>query len=118
MRIALKKSASPLLIVLLFISCSDKVINEEPEKSNLETGKNIDLTISVPRNSISTYSSEAGTADENHIDTLFVNILENSVLKAAKKFYGASLQTVGNSNDSIVKVAFEIDNLTGGTVTA
>jgi hypothetical protein len=117
MQIAFKKLAAPLLIVL-FVSCSDKIINEDTDKPDSGTGKNINLSINVPRNSITTYSSEAGTEDENHIDTLFVNVLEDNVLKASKKFYGSSLQTVSGTNDSIVNVAFEIDNLTGGAITA
>jgi hypothetical protein len=111
MQIRFKISAS--LFLLMMVSCvNDKIVKEETSDPK------INLSIKVPKNSISTYSSETGTADENHIDTLFVNILENNVLKAAKKFYGLSLQTVSGTNDSIVNVAFEIDNLTGGTITA
>lgn len=108
-----------LLSAFLIASCTnDRIIDNEPDQLVTDTGKSINLAINVPRNSLSTYASEAGSVDENHIDTLFVKILENGTPLDTLKFYGSSLQTTGGSNDSIVKVAFELDNLTGGTVTA
>ena len=101
-------------------SCvSEKVTGENnDDATRASEGKNISIAVRVPRNSVSTYSVEAGNDDENHIDTLFVRILENDVLKDIRKFYGTDLQLVGSSNDSIVQVAFELDNLGGGIVTA
>ena len=108
-----------MLISLLFVSCiKDKIVEENEGNPIKEKGKTVNLLINVPKDNPSTYSTESGTADENHIDTIFINILENGVLKEFKKVYGADIETVINSNDSIAKVSFEVDNLTGGAITA
>lgn len=107
-----------LLLLVIATSCNDQVIEDGKDTPDPKTAKNIKLSINVPKNSISTYSAEPGTVDENHIDTLFVKILENGTPIDTAKFYGTTLQTVGGSNDSIVNVAFELDNLTGGVVSA
>ena len=119
MRITLKGILSSLILIFWVVSCtSERIIEEGPDKPVSKTGKNFNIAINVPRNSLSTYSSEAGTADENHIDTLFIKILEDGTPIDTVKLFGAKLQTVGGTNDSIVKADFELDNLTGGTVTA
>ena len=107
---------SLILLGLFFVSCNNQII-EIPEETEAPTGKKVSLSIITPRNSISTYASEEGTTDENHIDTLFVNILENNVLIETIKLYGASLQAAIEPNDTIVHIARELDNLSGGTLT-
>jgi hypothetical protein len=103
------------------VSCTDSVIEEHDATEQTlpaEGRKGVRIAVQVPRNSISTYAVEAGNDDENHIDTLFVNIFENNVIKESKKFYGSTLQTVSMTNDSIVEIAFEAENLSGGAITA
>ena len=122
MRITLKSLSSTIIVVLmgvLAVSCVNEiVINDDPEPSPPLTGKKVRLAISVPKNSISSYASEIGSADENHIDTLFVRILEDGVIRDSMKYFGTSLQDVIEPNDSIVNVVLEPDNLTGGSITA
>ena len=98
----------------LFFSCVRNSIYEIQENA---IEKSISLTIVVPTNSIATYSLEEGTPAENHIDTLFINILENNVIKETKKLYGSALQTAVGSNNTI-NIALELENLTGGALTA
>ena len=114
MRIMFKKSV-PTLALLLLLSCiNEKIEDENPIPTN---GKEINLSVNVPRSGISTYA-EDGSIDENHIDTVFVKIFEDNVLKGTKKFFGSDLQQVGASvNDSIVNIAFEMDDLAGGAIT-
>ena len=106
-------------ISLFFVSCVSKAIEEViPFFPDFPAGKNINISIQVPKNSISTYASEEGNANENHIDTLFIHILENNLLIEEIKLFGNSLQTVSSSNDTIVHVVRELENLSGGTLTA
>ena len=107
-----------ILALFVFASCSHSKIIDDTERLNPEKGKNINLMINVPRSGSSTYSTETGSVDENHVNKLFIKIFEDGVHKETKEFSGASLKVLENSNDSIVNVDFEIDNLTGGTVTA
>ena len=109
----------PILISLLFVSCiSEIIIDENEENRDSKNGTMVNLLFNVPKNNTSTYSTESGTVDENHIDTIFINILENGISKEFKKIYGADIETVINSNDSTANVSFEVENLSGGTVTA
>ena len=102
----------------LFASCiSSPFMDDISEYVVSPVGKNISISIKVPGNSITTYASEEGTADENHIDTLFVNIFEDNVVVEKIKLYGPTLQTLSGSNDTIVHIARELDNLSGGDLT-
>ena len=108
-----------LFLGLFFISCVNEIlIPDVMDFQEMSTGKNVSLSIRVPKNSISTYATEEGTADENHIDTLFINILEDNILIETIKLYGAALQTSIGPNDTTVHVARELDNLSGGVLTA
>ena len=113
---SIKKALFSMFISLMFVSClSDRIIDENTLRENRN---NINLLINVPRNNASTYSTESGTVDENHIDTIFIKLFENGIIKDFKKIYGADIETITGSKDSIVSVSFEVENLTGGTVTA
>ena len=109
---------------LFFYACvQEKIVEHEDDLSNQgltpEPGKkSVKIAVRVPNNSMKTYSVETGSNDENHIDTLFVKIFEDNVFKETKKFYGDVLKAAYGSNDTTVIVAFEMDNLSGGTVTA
>ena len=110
---------SLLFLGIFFISCvSEMMIQDINDYQGISSGKYVNLSIRVPKSSISTYASEEGTAEENHIDTLFINILEDNKLIETIKLYGAALQTSIGSNDTTVHVARELDNLSGGTLTA
>ena len=108
---------------MLFGACDEKVIEDNKEiftcENELDAGKKeVKIAVLIPRNGMNTYAAEDANEDENHIDTLYVKIFEDHILKDTKKFYGTSLTTVGVSNDSIVHVDFEIDNLGNGIITA
>ena len=108
-----------LITGVFFVSCISNQIEDPIDLvTDPLTSKQLSISIQVPKNSISTYASEEGTADENHIDTLFVYILEDNIVIEMIKLYGASLQTVSGSNDTIVHIARELDNFSGGTLTA
>ena len=108
-----------ILTLLLLASCiSHQLEDSIPAEPDLSTGNKLSISILVPKNSISTYATEEGTTHENHIDTLFINIFENSVFVEMIKLYDTSLQAALGSNDTIVHVARELENLSGGTITA
>jgi len=115
----LLRSFSFLFLGIFFMSCvSEMMVQDVNDYQGISTGKNVSLSIRVPKNSISTYATEEGTADENHIDTLFINILEDNKLIETIKLYGAALQSSIRTNDSTVHVVRELDNLSGGVLTA
>jgi hypothetical protein len=58
------------------------------------------------------------SANENHIDTLFIDLFENGTLKDSRKFFDSDLKIEDYSNDSIINIAFETGNLSNGTVIA
>jgi hypothetical protein len=105
-----------LAILFQFLSCTGKIIDEPVVLNN--NSKRIDLLINISKKGASTYSGEDGSVDENHIDTIFVNIFENGSFIEARKFFGSFLERLSPTNDSIVRVAFEINGLSGGNVTA
>ena len=114
-----KTALFSILISLLFVSCINDIIVEENDANHFpEKGTRVNLLINVPKDNLSTYSTESGTVDENHIDTIFINIFENGVFRESKKIYGADIKTVTNSEDSTSNVSFEVSNLTGGIITA
>lgn len=102
-------------LCLPIASCiSEGVENEDGDGDGSGTGgKRVNLSINVPRGSISTYATIDGTVDENHIDTIFVKLYEGGIFKEVQKFYGTSLQQVSSTNDSTVRVAFETESLSG-----
>ena len=116
----IRRALYPMLISSMLVSCINEKIIDESEKNRISEKRNsINLLINIPKNNASTYSTEPGTVDENHIDTIFINIFEDGVIKELKKIYGTDIKTITDSRDSIVNVSFEADNLTGsGVVTA
>jgi hypothetical protein len=119
MRITFEYQKILLLVmcILLIVSCDTSSIVKDETVDGPVGARSINLSVNVPKRSVSSYSGVDGSFDENHIDTLYVNIFENGVLKEFRKFY--DLVAEGGSNDSIVKLAFETESLSGGgTVTA
>jgi len=110
-----------MLSGMIVISCDHIVVDEnepiDPRINGPESGKyKVHLAVRVPRNSIFTYANEAGSVDENHIDTLFVKIFADNVYMETRKFWDNDLQPQVGTNDSIVDVAFETDVLMGSTI--
>jgi len=117
----INKSLLTFLIILsgvFLMSCVSEMLMEDIPDDPPQAGKSVYLAIRVPPKSISTYSTEAGSADESHIDTLFVRILENGIPILSQSYFGTSLQDLSAPNDSTLFVDFELENVTGGTLTA
>ena len=109
---------SQTFVLLLLVSCiNERVVDELEEKVPFGSGKMINLKVNIPRSDRSTYSSELGSFDENHIDTIFINILEDGVVKETQKLFGSSLYVVPGENDSIVTVSFEAGSIGNGSIT-
>lgn len=108
-----------LAMGVFMISCETNSIVDDDHNDDPAGAKNINLSINIPKRSASTYAGVDGTIDENHIDTLYVNLFQGGVFKELRKFYDSSLEVAGGSNDSVVRIAFETESLSGdGTVTA
>ena len=111
-------AAATLGVLYTTTSCNTSEIVEEESTPSENQGKRINLSINIPRKGTSTYAIEDGNLDENHIDTVFIELYQGGSLMDSQKFYGTDLATESNTNDSIVKIAYEANNLSTGTVTA
>lgn len=123
----MKRIASLLLLlsVVYFVQCNNNPVDPEPGPGpgpNPGGKSSVFLNILVPKSNVSTYAGIDATAYENHIDTLYVDLYQGqgsaSILINQSKFYGNALQVMMNTNDSIVTVGYEVDNITTGTLHA
>ncbi|MDR1114590.1 MAG: hypothetical protein LBL33_00255 [Tannerella sp.] len=115
----MKRIASLFLFgSVLLCACTDKRI-PGPEIVDPPSGKagSISLRVLVPPGSISTYADTDASEDENHIDTLYVDLYQGGSLIKEDKFFGNNLKVTG-PNDSILMVGYEVDNITTGELTA
>ena len=111
-------ASAKLCVFFIFTSCNINEIVEEDSTHSENQEKTINLSVNVPKKSVSTYSIEDGNFDENHIDTLFIDLFENGTLKDSRKFFDSDLKIEDYTNDSIINIAFETGNLSNGTVIA
>jgi hypothetical protein len=103
-----------LFYTVLYTKCTNERIEPDP-KPILKNGQ-VSLKILVPKGSISTYADTDASPSENHIDTLYVDLFENNNSTPIKesKFSGNDLKVMAGTNDSVVMVGYEIDNIGTG----
>ncbi len=111
----MKRIALIFLSVISLTACKDEEV--KPPIIPPTDAKEISLKIHIPKNSLSTYAGEDATALENRIDSLFINLSQGGIEIHQGKFGGADLKVLAGSNDSILNVAYEVDNITTGTLT-
>lgn len=116
----MRRIVFPLLAVLALgntlLSCKN---NEDPDpiKPVPET-KKVSLNIHVPGNvTPATYAGEAATPLENQIDTIYLDLKQAGSLIHQDTLYGSELEIVSGTNDSIINVGIEVDNITTGALT-
>jgi len=97
-------------------SCTSEMVGDDIIAFS-DQGKRVNLLVNIPKNGLSTYSTENGSMDENHIDTVFIKLYEDNVFVEMRKFFGSQLITEAN-NDSIVKISFDVAGLSNGVITA
>ncbi|MDR1223197.1 MAG: DUF1566 domain-containing protein [Tannerella sp.] len=118
----MKRIAYPLLLlnVVFFIQCSNSRIDPEPPGPGTDPeGKSkVSLNILIPKSNVSTYAGVDATKLENHIEILYVDLYQGGSLIKQEDFSGTELTVLMNSNDSIVTVGYEVDNITTGTLSA
>lgn len=103
---------------ILCTRCTNERINPNPEPPSVLKNGQVSLKILVPRGSISTYANTDASADENHIDTLYVDLYQDGTLIKESKFSSSELTIGTNTNDSIVMIDYEVDNITTGKLFA
>jgi hypothetical protein len=105
---------------VLCTKCTKDRIEPDPngKKPPILNNGQVSLKIFVPQGSISTYAD--ASIDENHIDTLYVDLYEGNDATPIKtdKFFGSDLKVSGGSNDSIVTIGYEVDNISTGKLFA
>ena len=118
----MKRIALLLLLGFSFVACTNEVIidpndpnGKDPKDTTItKDSKGIALKIHVPPGSISTYANEDATVYENGIDSIFVYLYQSNIPIDTSKFSGADLVKETGHLDSIIKVAYEIDKISGG----
>jgi hypothetical protein len=114
-------SVSLLLTGIIFVRCDKRI---DPRPGGSEEKNKVSLNILIPKSSISTYAGADASVYENHIDTLYVDLYQElgqgqvKTLINQGKFYGSELKIMANTNDSIVTVGYEVDNITIGKLSA
>ncbi|MDR0574106.1 MAG: DUF1566 domain-containing protein [Tannerella sp.] len=113
----MKRIALIFLSAILLVACNNKNNKFEPPEPPVNPDvKEISLNIHVPPNSLSTYAREDASAFENRIDSVFINLYQGSLTTPIHqgKFGGTDLTRI---SDSVVRVGYEVDNITTGTLT-
>jgi hypothetical protein len=101
-----------LLKVVFFIQCTNSPVDPEPGPGpNPVEKNNITLKIHVPKSNLSTYAEVDATVLENRIDTLFVDLYQNGTELIKQDTFPEPIPNI-NTNDSIVTVGYEVDNIT------
>lgn len=116
--VKMKRIALIFLSMIAISSCKDEQVDQGNGGGGTNPdGKGVTLNIHVPKNSLSTYAEESASARENFIDSLFIDLYEgaNPTPIHQGKFGGAELDKWLGTNDSIVSVAYEVDNITNGS---
>ncbi|MDR2917425.1 MAG: DUF1566 domain-containing protein [Tannerella sp.] len=110
----MKRIALIFLSAISLMSCNDNKVDPPPPPPT--DVKEVSLNIHIPQNSMSTYAGEDASALENRIDSLFINLYQGTSTTPIHqgKFGGTDLTRI---SDSIVKVGYEVDNITTGTLT-
>ncbi|MDR2473760.1 MAG: DUF1566 domain-containing protein [Tannerella sp.] len=119
----MKRIAFILITTVSILSaCSNErpVIDPDPDEGGSQLPKNISIKVHVPGGNANprTYADESATNLENRIDTLYVDLYQAGVLIDQNKFSGTALQIQSATNDSILTVGYEVDNISTGTLTA
>ena len=116
----MKRIALLILAGFSLIACDNKVDPEPgpgpwgPEEGE---GKSISLKIHVPPRSTSTYAEEDPSEVENKIDSIFIYLYQAGTFIHEGKFGGSQLDYIG-PGDSTILIAYEVDNITTGALTA
>ncbi|MDR1724148.1 MAG: hypothetical protein LBR84_09465, partial [Tannerella sp.] len=121
----MKRIALALLTgIVLLASCNnDKPVPgvdpnpTDPTDPRSSKGR-ISLQILVPMSGVKTYAGEAASTLENRIDTVYVDLYQGGGTPINQsKFYGTDLAIAAGTNDSILTVGYEVDNIATGTLT-
>ncbi|MDR3252251.1 MAG: DUF1566 domain-containing protein [Tannerella sp.] len=124
----MKRIALALLSFIFFAACNnDKPIPDPVDpviNPPVGDGKSISLRILVPANAVTTYAGEAASDNENHIDTIYVDLRQvggahdgSDTIINSKKFHrgpDGGMIGVPLANDSVITVGYEVDNIMDG----
>ena len=112
----MKRIALFFLVVFYFFACNN-IVDPDVDPREIPSGdiKAISLKIHIPPNSLSTYAGEDASLAENGIDSIFISIFEGSTYPGThletRKFEGSDLVKLAGSIDSIINIAYEVDNI-------
>ena len=118
----MKRIALVILSTIALASCGDKpvdpippVVPERPGPSG--SGKEVTLSVIVPKNSVSTYAYEDANTAENYIDSLYIYLYQGATLLSDKGFKRRppSTDDITVVNDSTLLIKYEDENIAGPT---
>ena len=120
----MKRIALLLLLGFYFVACNNPV---DPDPGGDEPGPNtrdiktLSLRIHVPTNGVSTYANEDASAEENTIDSIFIDLYQGSSttpIHEGRFGPGSPDYLFQVKDDSTILIGYEVDNITTGTLTA
>jgi len=112
--IKMKRIALILLSVMAISSCKNDPVDPNPGPEPGGENK-LSLKIHIPQNTLSTYSGEAASTNENYIDSLYIDLYQGPTLINQRKFKRTDAELTIIS-DSILQAAYEVDNITNGSI--
>ena len=107
----MKRIALIFLSVMSLMACTENKVDPGPDNRDNPEGNNLlSLSIHIPPNSLSTYSTEDANSNENYIDELHVILFEGTTPIDEQTFLRTDpkLTFYGDS----VLVAYEVNNIT------
>jgi hypothetical protein len=103
--------------MILCTKCTNERIVDQEIEPIIKSGQ-VSLKVFIPKGSVSTYANEDASALENRIDSLYVDLYENNGLLKESQFHRSELKIALNTNDSIVEIGYEVDNIIDGKLFA
>lgn len=111
----MRRIAFIFLSSLVLFSCKEERIDSPDPNPNQTDKQEIALNIYIPENSVATYAGEYASANENYFDSIYIDLYQNNTLINQVGFKRSELESI---SDTIVRAAYEVDNITTGTLTA
>ena len=110
----MKRIALIFLSMVSIVSCIDNEV-EPPGPPTPENGKGITLNVLIPKNSTSTYANEDADKFENYIDSVYIVLKQSGNPIDTSGFKRGDVSVKEFSNDSVLYVKYEVDNITSTT---
>ena len=116
----MKRIALLLLLGFYFVACNNPVDpntgGDGPDHPGIRDVNALSVRIHVPNNNATTYSGEDAYGPENQIDSVYIDLYQGSTVPIHEGRFGFNDFNI--VDDSTINIAYEVDNITIGALTA